>query len=201
MRIKADVFGCINDDKFSARGDGTVDPATGRATIRLTYSRIPQHWSPLNYSDPLVLLAGYREDQRGLNFLSLAQGGYSAVATIDFGAGLALRKTATINWEGDVVNAWYCLHGSARCPGLVSADPYEEYMHPDGDGKIIAVGSARWRTSGGEIIEALVSSRYTFTEHPNVLKVPQVRRFQVTSSVSADGLVFTGDYETSVTAL
>jgi hypothetical protein len=201
MRIKINVFGCINDHKFTTRVSGRTDPETGRASIRLAYSNCPRLWHPFNYSDPLVLLPNYKEIDGGLNFLSLAHGSFSAVSTIDFGAGLMLRKTAEIRWEADELRGGYFIHGGANCPDIASIDPYEEYMHPAGDGRIIAIGLARWRTTTGEAIEACVSTSYSFAEPQDVLKMPQVRRSRVVPTLSADGLVFDGEYDSSVTPL
>jgi len=201
MRIKINVFGCINDQKFTTRVTGKTDAETGKASIRLAYSNCPRLWHPFNYSDPLVLLPGYLEVDGGMNFLSLAHGSFSAVSTIDFGCGLMLRKTAEIRWEADTLLGGYFIHGGANCPDLASIDPYEEYMHPAGDGKIIAAGMARWKTTNGETIEAFVSTRYSFTEPKDVLKIPQVRRSHVVPTLSGGGLIFDGEYESSVTSL
>jgi hypothetical protein len=201
MRIKINVYGCINDQKFTTHVTGRTDHETGRASIRLAYSNCPRLWHPFNYSDPLVLLPGYKEIDGGLNFLSLAHTSFAAVTIIDFGSGLMLRKTAEIRWEANELRGGYFIHGGANCPDIASIEPYEEYMHPAGDGKIIAVGMARWRTAGGDVIEAFVSTRYSFTEPRDVLKIPQIRRSHVVPSLSSDGLVFDGEYESSVTPL
>jgi hypothetical protein len=198
MRLKVDVFGCINDHKFTTHGSGHIDPDTGEADIRLCYSSCPPEWTPLNYSDPLVLLAGYKEVNGGMNFLSLAKGGYHAESTIDFGSGLLLRKTATIRIEGDTLIAAYSLFGAARVGNIVGIEPYEEHMIPAGDGQIIAIGLAQWKTSDNKIIQAVVSSRYFFEEPKEVLKRHQIRRFEVIASLAKDGLEYNGRYKTSV---
>jgi hypothetical protein len=201
MRLKVNVIGVINDQKFTTRGTGAVDPDTGLCSIRLTYSRVPEMWHIYNYSDPLVLLAGYREEGGGLNFMSMCHGGYSSESTIDFGAGMSLRKTASIRWEGCYIHADYAIVGSARVDDITGIEPYEEFMHPAGDGQIIAVGLARWQTTSRGIIEAVVSSRYKFIEHKEVLKIPQVRSFKVKPTISPDGLTYEGEYETVVKPL
>jgi len=201
MDIKVDVFGCINDHKFSTSGSGHIDPATGEADIRLSYSHCPPEWTPLNYSDPLVLLAGYKEVNGGLNFLSLAKSGYRAESTIDFGSGLLLRKTATVRVDGDTLVAAYSLFGAARVANIVGIEPYAEHMVPAGDGQIIAIGLAQWRTSDNKTIQAVVSSRYFFEEPGEVLKRPQIRQFEVEASLAKDGLEYNGRYKTSVTPI
>lgn len=201
MRIKVNVFGVINDQKFTTTGSGQIDPVTGEADIQLCYSCCPPDWSPLNYSDPLVLLAGYREENGGLNFLSLAKGGYRAESTIDFGGGLLLRKTATIRVEGDHLIASYSLFGAARVANIESIEPYEEHMIPAGDGQMIAVGLAQWKTTDKKTIQAVVSSRYIFDEPREVLKSLQVRRFEAKASLAKDGLEYNAHYKTSVTSI
>ena len=201
MRIKVNVFGVINDQKFTTTGRGHIDPETGEADIQLCYSCCPPEWSPMNYSDPLVLLAGYREENNGLNFMSLAKGGYRAESMIDFGGGLFLRKTASIRVEGNILIAAYSLFGAARVADIVSIEPYEEHMIPAGNGQIIAVGLAKWKTTDDKTIQAVVSSRYIFDEPTEVLKCLQVRRFEVKASLGKDGLEYNAHYKTSVTSI
>lgn len=201
MNIKIEVFGCINDRKFTMTGTGHIDPTKGDAKVRLCYSCCPPEWTPLNYSDPLVLLAGYREMHGGMNFLSLAKKGYRAESTIDFGGGLMLRKTATVRFEGDSLFASYSLFGTARVANIIKIEPYEEHMIPVGDGQVIAVGLAKWNTSDNHTIKAVVSSRYFFEEPIEELKSLQIRRFEVKASLSKDGLVYEGNYKTSITAV
>jgi hypothetical protein len=201
MRIRINIIGCINDQKFTARVSGRTDPETGRASIRLTYSNIPPLWHPFNYSDPLVLTPDYREEDDAFNFRSMAQQGFTAACTIDFGQGLLLRKTAEIRWGGGLLIGGYFIGGTANCPDIVGVDPYEEFMHPAGDGTIIAVGMAHWRRASGEIIEACVSTRYKFDEPKDVQKIPQVRRSTAALSLSPDGLTVDGAYETVVSPL
>lgn len=199
MDIKVNLFGSINDHKFTTSGDGHIDPATGEAKIRLAYSSCPPEWNPLNYSDPLVLLAGYKEMNGARNFLSLSNKGYHAVSTIDFGSGLLLRKTATIRVENGSLVANYALFGAARVANIIGIEPYEEHMIPAGPGQIIAIGLARWKTSDNKTIEAVVSSRYILEENKNTLERPQIRRFEVKASLDKNGLEYTGHYNTSVT--
>jgi hypothetical protein len=201
MRIRINVIGCINDQKFTTRVSGRTDSETGRASIRLTYSNIPPLWHPFNYSDPLVLTPDYREEDGAFNLRSLAQSGFTAACTIDFGLGMTLRKTAEIRWSGGELHGGYAIWGTANCTDLVGIEPYEEFMHPAGDGTIIAVGMAHWRRASGEIIQACVSTRYKFDEPKDVLKIAQVRRSRVSPRLSADGLTFEGDYETVVLPL
>jgi len=201
MRIRINVIGCINDQKFTARVSGRTDPDTGRASIRLAYSNIPPLWHPFNYSDPLVLTPDYREEDGAFNFRSMAQQGFTAACTIDFGQGLLLRKTAEIRWGGGLLIGGYFIGGTANCPDIVGVDPYEEFMHPAGDGTIIAVGMAHWRRASGEIIEACVSTRYKFAEPKDVQKIPQVRCSTAALSLSPDGLTVDGAYETVVSPL
>ena len=201
MRIRISVIGCINDQKFSTRVSGLTDPETGRASIRLTYSNIPPLWHPFNYSDPLVLTPDYREEDGAFNFRSLTQQGFTAACTIDFGYGLILRKTAEIRWGSGVLQGGYFIGGAARCPDIVGVEPYEEYMHPAGDGTLIAIGMAHWKTSSGEIIDACVSTRYKFDEPKDALKIPQVRRSVAKLSRSLDGLTVNGEYDTVVKPL
>jgi hypothetical protein len=201
MRIRISVIGCINDQKFTTRVSGRTDPETGRASVRLAYSNIPPLWHPFNYSDPLVLTPDYREIDGAFNLRSLSVSGFTAVCTIDFGRGLMLRKTAEIRWAGGELHGGYAIWGGACCADIVGIEPYEEFMHPAGNGKIIAVGMAHWRRTSGEIIEACVSTCYTFDEPRDVLKIPQVRRSSVTPTLSTDGLTFEGEYETSVSPL
>jgi hypothetical protein len=201
MRLRVNVFGCINDQKFRMRGTGSCDPEAGSATLDLAYSNTPQHWHIFNYSDPLILLTAYKEIDGGLNFLSMAHQGYEAECTIDFGAGLMLRKTASVWWEADTVHADYCLWGCARCQDISSILPYDEHMIPVGDGKVIAIGLARWGTTAGPLVEAVVSSRYTFVQPKAALAVPQKRHFDVTARVSPDGLTFHGEYVMTMSSL
>lgn len=196
MRLEVNVFGVINDQKFNMTGSGNIDPKTGNADIRLGYSCCPPDWNPMNYSDPLVLLAGYREENGGVNFMTLSDGSYRAESTIDFGGGLSLRKTATVKAEGDVLIAEYSLFGAARLARIKSIEPYEEYMIPAGDGQIIAVGLAKWNTADG-MVQAVVSSRYFF-ESKRTLKYPQIRRFKVDAELQNEGLEYYGRYSTSV---
>src|SRR5262249_49751393 len=201
MRIRIRVIGCVNDQKFTSRVSGRTDPETEQASISLAYSNLPALWQPFNYSDPLVLTPDYREEDEALNFRSLAQHGFTAACTIDFGHGLMLRKTAEIRWAGGELQGGYAIMGTARCPDIVGAEPYEEFMHPAGDGTLIAIGMAHWRTGSGEIIEACVSTRYKFDEPKDVLKIPQVRRSVATLSRSGDGLIVNGEYKTVVSPL
>jgi hypothetical protein len=131
----------------------------------------------------------------------MAQQGFTAACTIDFGQGLLLRKTAEIRWGGGLLIGGYFIGGTANCPDIVGVDPYEEFMHPAGDGTIIAVGMAHWRRASGEIIEACVSTRYKFDEPKDVQKISQVRRSTAALSLSPDGLTVDGAYETVVSPL
>ncbi|PGU19081.1 hypothetical protein [Bacillus thuringiensis] len=198
MKIKVDVFGCINDHKFKTNGTGHIDTVTGEADICLCYSSCPPGWTPLNYSDPLVLLAGYKEINGGMNMLSLTKGGFRAESTIDFGSGMSLRKTANIRVEGDTLIANYSIFGAARVDNIVDVEPYEEHMIPAGDGQVIAIGLAQWKTSDNKGIQAVVSSRYFFEEPLDIIKRHQVRRFEVKASLSKNGLEYKGKYKTSI---
>lgn len=201
MQIKVKLFGVINNEKFTTEGRGNIDPTTGEAYIHLRYSSVPPNWNPLNYSDPLVLLAGYREEEGGLNLMSLSKGSYKVESTIDFGDGHYLRKTASVRLQGDTLMAAYSLFGTARVSDIVSVEPYEEHMIPAGDGQMIAVGLAKWKTVDNNTIQALVSSRITFEEPKEILKSPQIRRFEVDPSLSEDGLEYKAKYKTRVTSV
>jgi hypothetical protein len=201
MRVTANVFGVINDAKFTCVGNGHIDVATGDAEITLTYSHCPPDWNILNYSDPLVLLGGYKEEAGGLHMMSLSKGEYHAEATIDFGRGLLLRKTASVRAQGDALMASYSLFGTARVADIASIEPYEEYMIPAGDGQMIAIGLAKWKTTDGKMIQAVQSTRYFFDEPAAVLKQAQVRRFEAHASVDKSGLEYRGRYKTSVRAM
>ena len=204
------VFGNINDEKFTAIG--TAEPGA-TATIRLQYSHVPADWSVLAYSDPLVLLLGYG-GEGAPNMTTLAGGKFSTVSTIDFGRGLMLRKTATIDCHKGVgpqepvrdphqVCAMYDIVGGARTGGITKILPYEEHMHPhpDNPNEMLGLGLARWETGGGGKIEALVSTRYRFqrtqaaaSDAPRRL----LRGFEVDHSARAEPNVFQATYQTFI---
>lgn len=197
MRARVEIIGVINDQKFTVEGDGNVDPEHGHAEIELNYSNVPSGWNPLNYSDPLVLLAGYEERDGGQNLMSLTEGGYDVQSTIDFGEGLSLRKTASIRVNGNRLDAVYSLIGSARVEDITEIEPYREYLLPAGEGQIIGVGIGEWRTPD-DTVDALVSSRYQFKEPREVLKRPQIREFDVNAELDDDGSRFEAEYETQM---
>lgn len=200
LPIKVKIIGVINDEKFTVEGKGNIDPKSGDAQIELHYSNVPDGWNIMNYSDPLVLLAGYGESKGGRNFGSLSTG-YEAKATYDFGNGLMLRKTATIRIGTDGLDAVYSITGTARVADIVKANPYKEHLVPTRDG-FIAIGLASWTTKCGGTIEALVSTRYRLKGINKAMwraVGPQVRSFTVDATVSNDGRTFTGRFKTSVT--
>ena len=200
LPIKIKIIGVINDSKFTVEGKGNIDPKSGNAEVELHYSNVPAGWNPINYSDPIVLLAGYAESKGGRNFGSLSTG-YEVKATYDFGNGLMLRKTATIEIGKEGLNAVYSITGTARVADIVKANPYKEYLVPTRDG-FIGIGIASWTTKSGDTIEALVSSRYRLK---GINKAawrsvkPQVRSFSVEAKLSDDGRSFTGRFKTSIT--
>lgn len=197
MRADVTILGVINDCKFTVAGEGSIDPQSGEGNLELRYSTRLPDWSPLNYSDPLILLAAYREVDGGLNFKSLATHGYRAESTFDFGGGLSLRKTATVQIMEDALKANYSIVGAARVGHITGVQPYEEYLIPLGDGQLIAVGVATWTTTG-DPVQALVSTRYWLDQPAKPLTRPQIRGFEVDAALSDDGTVYTAKYRTFV---
>jgi len=197
MQADVTILGVINDCKFTVTGGGEIDPRSGEAHLELNYSTRLPDWNPLNYSDPLILLAAYREIDGGLNFKSLATKGYRAEATFDFGGGLSLRKTATIQMKGDGLGASYSIVGAARTGHITGVKPYEEYLIPVGEGQLIGVGLATWITAG-DPIQALVSTRYWLDQPAMPLTRPQLRGFEVDAVLSNEGLTYTAKYRTFV---
>jgi hypothetical protein len=174
-RINVDIIGAINDHKLKARVTGEIEDETGEGRLEFRYDEVPLHWHPLNYTDPLVLLPGYRNATGTAAFRSLqAPGSFTAECTFDFGNGFLLRKGASIIVEGNNHTGGYYITGTVRAGNIFDAlgeqhqRPYEyrEYLHPGGPGQIIGVGHARWphrRRDGDPIdepIEAVVSARY-----------------------------------------
>jgi hypothetical protein len=200
MRIRADIVGFVNDCEFRVQGRGRIDPRSGHASIELRYSRCPPDWTPLNYSDPFVLLAGYRELDGGMNFSSLATGGFHAESTITFGGGLALRKVATVRVRKGELVANYGIMGTARVGHIRGISPYEEFLHPVGEGQLLGVGLATW-TTAGDPVQALVSTRYWFDQRKRIVVRPEVRGFRVKAQVSRDRLLYKARYETYVKSL
>lgn len=192
MRIlPIEVFGGINDHKLRATVTGEIG-RDGVAKVQMRYTEIPPDWHPLNYSDPLALLPGYRPLTSGTGFMSLASpapAGFQAECTIDFGGGLQLRKCATIWVKGDTITwpdpppprarsrnsaIWggYFIGGTARCGHVADLirstgdrpHVYEEFLHPAGPGEIMGIGHNRWPVSGGGSVDAIVSTRYRFQD-------------------------------------
>jgi hypothetical protein len=198
-KINVEIIGAINDHKLKAKVTGAIDDASGEGELEFRYEEVPPlpHWHPLNYTDPLVLLPGYRDDAGGnATFRTLAapaSGSFTAQCTMDFGEGLLLRKGATINVEGDALTGGYHLMGTVRSgdiPDMIGAKhqaPYEyhEFLHPAGAGQIIGVGRAVWtrKRDGsrppGEPIEAIVSSRYRLQGWSGTLPAHFVRTLEI----------------------
>ncbi len=197
MEVKVSIIGFINDCKFTAEGSGRIDCSCGKANIELNYSECPPNWNPLNYSDPLVLLAGYGEVDGGKNFISLAKDGYDAESTFSFGEGMSLRKTATIRVEGDRLIANYAIVGNVRAGHITGIQDYEEYLIPVAKDQLIAVGLARWDTSD-KPLEALVSTRYWFKEPREMTNKPMVRGFHVTAETPKSRQNYKATYITHV---
>jgi hypothetical protein len=114
-KIHADITGAINDHKLRAKVTGQIEDTTGVSDLEFNYEEIPPYWHPLNYTDPLVLLPGYRDAGDGGTFRTLsAPGSFTAECTMDFGNGLLLRKGATIHVGDGSHSATYYLIGTAR---------------------------------------------------------------------------------------
>lgn len=124
LGLKVELIGIINDEKFTTKGSGTIDPSTGKASLQLDYSSCPKNWTPLQYSDPLILLAGYREEG-GANFARLGSG-FKAACTFDFGGGQILRKTATITVHEEHIDAVYSISGTASVGHITEMLPFTE---------------------------------------------------------------------------
>ena len=111
-----DIIGAINDHKLKARVTGQIEDTTGQAALEFRYEELPPapHWHPLNYTDPLVLLPGYRDAGGGGTFRTLSTpGSFTAQCTMDFGDGLLLRKGATITVDGgNHVGGYYLMDPS-----------------------------------------------------------------------------------------
>jgi hypothetical protein len=113
--INVDIIGAINDRKLKARVTGQIEDTSGEGTLEFRYDEVPPHWHPLSYTDPLVLLPGYRDAGGGGTFRALqAPGSFTADCTLDFGNGLLLRKGATINVNGPNHTGGYFIVGTAR---------------------------------------------------------------------------------------
>jgi hypothetical protein len=200
LEAKVSIIGFINDGKFTAQGTGTIDGGTGKAHIQLEYSDCPPDWNTLNYSDPLVLLAGYAESDGGKNFASMASDGYDAESTFAFGAGMSLRKTASIRIEGSRIVANYAISGTVSAGHVSGVEDYEEYIVPVAKDQLIAVGLARWG-GGGKDLEALVSTRYWLRNANEIPKTPMVRGFHVTPEPNKSRLQFSATYDTYIKSI
>lgn len=199
--IAVDIIGAINDHKLKARVTGSIEDTTGVGELEFQYEEIPPapYWHPLNYTDPLVLLPGYREAGGNATFRALnAPGSFTAQCTLDFGDGLLLRKGATIYVDnGGVHTGGYYIAGTARSGhiddrlGAKYQAPYEyrEFLHPAGPGQIIGIGYAQWprRRQGGnpvgDPIEAIVSSRYRLLDWSGTLSGHYVRILEIPEAV------------------
>lgn len=215
--INVEIFGAINDHKLKATVKGAIEDTTGEGHLTFEYSEIPPapHWHPLNYTDPLVLLPGYREEGDARAFRSLnTPGSFTAECTLDFGDGLLLRKGATINVQDGNHTGGYYLIGTARSGHVPNrfdtkdaSYRYEEFLHPAGPGQIMGIGHARWprRTDGGTLvgdpIEAIVSARYRLTGWNGVLRGHWVRALEIVSAVWDGHSVVEADFRTSVRPL
>jgi len=194
--INVDIIGAINDRKLKARVTGQIDDTSGEGTLEFRYDEVPPHWHPLSYTDPLVLLPGYRDASGGGAFPALQPpGSFTADCTLDFGNGLVLRKGATINVNGNAHTGGYFIVGTARSGHIPDAlgtkhqarYEYREFLHPAGPGQIIGIGYAQWpriRRDGqpvDEPIEAVVSARYRLVgwtrelpgHYVRVLEIPE----------------------------
>jgi hypothetical protein len=190
--INVDIIGAINDHKLKAHVTGDIEDSTGVGYLEFAYEEIPPLWHPLSYTDPLVLLPGYREMTGALAFRSLnAPGSFTAECTLDFGNGLLLRKGATINVTAGGHTGGYYLLGTARSAYIPNAigpkhnAPYEyrEYLHPGAPGQIIGVGYATWpmtREAAAEgPIAAVVSARYRINGWNGILNGHYVRILEI----------------------
>lgn len=209
MRIlPIEIYGGVNDHKLRAMVTGQIR-SDGVARVQMRYSEIPPDWHPLNYSDPLALLPGYRPLTAGSGLMSLtspAPAGFEAECTIDFGGGLQLRKCAAIwikggriGWDrpypkstAATVRGGYILAGTARCgniANIIRSTPdrphvYEEFLHPAGPAEIMGIGHNQWPLAGGGSVDAIVSTRYRFRDRAGKalrvrLQQPLVRRLQI----------------------
>ena len=195
-KINVDIIGAINDHKLKARVTGQIDDASGLGALEFRYEEVPPapYWHPLNYTDPLVLLPGYREAGGGGTFRTLnPPGSFTAECTMDYGNGLLLRKGATINVDGDVHTGGYFIIGTARSghiPNELGANHkapyvYQEFLHPAGAGQIIGIGYAQWARLSeggnpvGDPIEAVVSTRYRLKGWTGTLPGHYVRTLEI----------------------
>jgi hypothetical protein len=198
--INVDIIGAINDHKLKARVTGHIEDTTGEGELQFAYEEVPPapYWHPLNYTDPLVLLPGYRDAAGDGTFRSLAApGSFTAQCTMDFGNGLLLRKGATIYVNGGVHTGGYFMMGTARSGEIPNAlgekhqAPYEyrEFLHPAGPGQIMGIGRTEWtrRREGGqpvgEPIEAIVSSHYRLHGWSGTLPGHYVRILQIPEAI------------------
>lgn len=191
--IDVDLIGAVNDRKLKARVTGYIEDSTGIGELEFAYTEVPPtpHWHPLNYSDPLVLLPGYRSVRGGVTFASLAPpGSFTAECTFDFGNGLVLRKGATINVspDGSAHRGGYFIAGTTRSGhvtnvlGAKHGKPYvyREFLHPGPAGQIIGVGYSQWPSADKEEpIEAVVSSRYRLASSNAILPGHYVRILEI----------------------
>jgi hypothetical protein len=192
--VDVDIIGAINDRKLKAKITGYIEDTTGTGELEFKYSEVPPapYWHPLNYTDPLVLLPGYRSVRGAPTFASLAPpGSFSAECTLDFGNGLLLRKGANIEvrLDGSLHAGGYFMTGVARSGHIADVlgtkykTPYEyrEFMHPAGPGQIIGIGYASWPRlhQAGDPIEAVVSTRYRFAGSNKVLPGHYIRIVEI----------------------
>jgi hypothetical protein len=201
-KLEGTVFisGVINDCEFSAEGSTEGDASTGEYKVRLDYKSVPKGWDPLMYTDVKVSLIFLKEENDGLNFLSLAGGKYTSSGSIDFGDGNSLRNNTMIEVQGSRIRAVYVMYGTAKTGDLGGMEFFEETMVPFGPGRIAALGLARWRTRAGEPLDAIFSTRYDFSPKKSLSR-PQVRRIEPRPSFDKSRACFDCTYRGRVFAL
>jgi hypothetical protein len=203
---KVKVTGVINDEEFAATGEVAGDPEAGRFRARLAYEHVPANWHPIMYTDVKAGLLFYREVGLGQNFLSLADGTYTAAGHIDLGGGALLRNHAVIELlDEHTFRAAYVMHGIAPTGPLAALEHFEETMIPMGPGRVGAVAFARWKREDGSDLDAMFSTRFDF---PNkaTLAGSQLRtivasprfEFDETGSDLRRGGTFTCEYDAVV---
>jgi hypothetical protein len=186
------ITGVINDQEFSASGDAAGDPDTGEYEVRLEYERVPKGWHPLMYTDVKVSLLFHRQEGRGKNFHTLADGRYTSAGTIDLGGGNLLRNNTVIELLDDrSFRAVYVMYGTAQTGELARMQSFEETMLPFGPGRIAALAVARWERTDGSELDALFSTRYEW-DGDGHLEHPQFRKLE--AEPSFDGTTFRSQY-------
>jgi hypothetical protein len=193
-RLSGDVriTGVINDQEFSASGDAAGDPDTGEYEVRLEYEHVPEGWHPLMYTDVKVSLLFHREEGRGKNFLTLADGRYTSAGTIDLGGGNILRNNTMIELLDErTFRAVYVMYGTAQTGELTRMHHFEETMLPLGPGRVAALALARWERKDGSELDALFSTRYQWSGGGQ-LAHPQFRKLE--AEPSFDGKTFRSSY-------